>query len=77
MFIGGHLGTDYEGAWTYVDIAAPRVLGKTWGSIPDPYQSIYRSLIQGERATGYGVALFGKCSGSSLLNTDGFLITAG
>eukprot|EP00731_Ephydatia_muelleri_P026051 Em0018g151a len=53
LFIGAHLGTDYEGTWIHVDMAAP--------------------VYSGERATGYGVALlsalFGKCSGSSLLNT--------
>lgn len=51
LFIGAHLGFDYEGAWMHVDMASP--------------------VHNGERATGYGVALllglFGEHSGADLL----------
>lgn len=75
LFIGAHLGFDYSGSWIHVDMASPVHCVSEMLFIPSLLSvndtPPFLLSLQGERATGYGVALlcslFGNCTSSTLL----------
>lgn len=57
LFIASHLGFDYAGVWIHVDMATPVHAVRFSVSIAEFMNFPILLCFQGERATGYGVAL--------------------